>query len=116
MKTAEPTFFPADTPPLSRSGDRPTSRAAGESQRPKLSALQLCILGHLVVAGLRGLTDKELEQKPEFAKYAPSTVRKRRCDLLHRKDVEPLLDAVGAEVERDGLTVWVVTGLQRRST
>lgn len=110
MSAADLPLFEAG--PMARASDRPTSRAAAESQRPKLSDLQQRVLGHFVVAGLHGFTDLELEQLPEFAGYGPSTLRKRRCELMQRHDLEPLLDADGAEVERSGMMVWVLAGLQ----
>lgn len=78
-------------------GDSPlTSQAAAVRVLPKLSALQAEVL-----AVADGRTDREIERLPRFAAYAPSTVRKRRSELLQQGRIR-------ADGDRDGLTVWRV--------
>lgn len=78
-------------------GDSPiTSQAAAVAILPKLSQLQADVL-----AVADGRTDREIERMDVFARYAPSTVRKRRSELLQ----QGRLRAAG---DRDGLTVWLV--------
>ena len=79
-------------------GDSPvTSQAAAVRVLPKLSTLQAAVL-----AVADGRTDRALEQLPQFAQYAASTVRKRRTELLQKGLIEP-------DGELDGLTVWMRT-------
>jgi hypothetical protein len=65
-----------------------------------VTALHQAVLAALDAAGARGLTDRELEQLPQFAHYGPSTIRKRRSELYQGG----ILTHRGT---RDGLMVWV---------
>lgn len=75
-----------------RKNDAATSIAAAESIKPQLNDLQQRIL-----AAIRrwefnhghGPTDKELERLPEFVNCGPSTVRRRRTDLLKLGLIRP---------------------------
>ena len=58
---------------------------SSDSIRPKRNALQFAVLAAILRAGT--ITDGELERLPEFAKYAPSTIRKRRSELYQLGDV-----------------------------
>lgn len=79
-----------------RGNDPETSQAAAVGLLPKLSTLQAAVL-----AVADGRTDREIEAMPHFAQYAPSTVRKRRSELLQQ-------GRLMADGDRDGLTVWRV--------
>jgi len=92
-----PLFAP---PPMVRRGDHDTSHEAAARVLPKLTALHQAVLAALDAAGARGLTDRELEQLPQFAHYGPSTIRKRRSELYQGG----ILTHRGT---RDGLMVWV---------
>jgi hypothetical protein len=89
----------AGTAPLHRRSDAPTAIAAAEAVADKLSGRQAMVLAAFTAAGAHGLTDRELEQRREFAQWAPSTARKRRSELFH---LGRLVDGG----RRDGLTVW----------
>lgn len=100
---SEPTLWdqPTTTLGMVRTDDRETAVLAAETVLPKLNRLRTRVLALIAEAGPDGLTDKELEQLPEFATYAYSTVRKRRTELYQ----------AGYLVEagvRDRLTVWTV--------
>lgn len=70
-----------DLPPASRKSDPLTSKIAGRKfEGNKLSPLHLSILEAIRLHGC--LIDESLERMPAFAKYAPSTVRKRRSELF----------------------------------
>ena len=100
---SDPTLWdqPTTTLGMVRTDDRETAVLAAETVLPKLNRLRTRVLALIAEAGPDGLTDKELEQLPEFARYAYSTVRKRRTELFQ----------AGYLVEagvRDRLTVWTV--------
>ena len=78
-----PLAFAQDGPLKSmvRRGDYPTSRAAALGIEPRLSELQASIMAALAHHG--AMTDEQIERLPEFRAHAPSTVRKRRTELLH---------------------------------
>lgn len=100
---SEPTLWdqPTTTLGMVRTDDRETAVLAAETVLPKLNRLRTRVLALITEAGPDGLTDKELEQLPEFAGYAYSTVRKRRTELFQ----------AGYLVEagvRDRLTIWTV--------
>lgn len=89
---------------MTRAGDVETSIMAAERMLPKVSRLQGQVLETL--QGRRrdkgdGLTDRELEQLAEFRTQGPSTIRKRRGDLVAKGYVRDT-----GEV-RDGLKVWI---------
>lgn len=92
---------------MTRARDRQTSKDAAERVRPHLSQLQTAVLNALMAHGAAGLTDKELERLPLFQDLAPSTVRKRRSELLQ-------LGRVREAGVRDRLTVWVAADEPRR--
>ena len=78
-------------------GESPvTSQAAAVRVLPKLSQLQAEVL-----AVADGRTDREIERMDVFARYAPSTVRKRRSELLQPGRIR-------SDGDRDGLTIWRV--------
>lgn len=81
------------------------SQRAAVDVLPKLSKLERRIMELLATVGPQmqpeGLTDRELETMREFARYGPSTVRRRRTTLFQQ----------GRLVEngvRDKLTIWRV--------
>jgi len=86
---------------MARGPDHGTSIQAAVRVERKRSDLQEWIVSALRANG--PMTDRELEQLPEFSLYAPSTVRKRRSELWD--DGRGVLVKVGV---RDGLTVWKV--------
>ncbi len=84
---------------MARAPDHGTSvMAAGKVER-KRSDLQEWIVCALRANG--PMTDRELEQLPEFIMYAPSTVRKRRSELWDDGRGVLVRDGV-----KDGLTIW----------
>ena len=89
-----------DRPPMHRAADPLTSRAAAAGILPKVNTLHEQVLSALAAAGADGLNDRQLEQLPQFAKYGPSTIRKRRSELYQ-------LGYVTHRGTRDGLMVWV---------
>jgi hypothetical protein len=87
-------------PALSGLADHATSVAAGEALSDTfLSQLRGRVYRAIQQAGDDGLTDLELEKLPEFNKYAPSTVRKRRSELWQRM-------YINGNGKRDGATIW----------
>lgn len=99
-----PLFAPPPEPvvarKMARGRDRQTAKDAAGRVGPHLSPLQQQVLAAVRSAGAEGLTDRELEQLPAFQSLAPSTVRKRRSELLQQGRVQE------AGV-RDRLTIWV---------
>lgn len=89
---------------MTRATDPATSEDAAQRVRPLLSTLQAQVYHAIAAAGMDGLTDRELERLPIFAARAPSTVRKRRSELLQAQLLEP-------NGVRDRLTVWVARRL-----
>lgn len=75
------------------------SQRAAVDQLSGRAKLQARILEILASEGAQ--TDRELEERPEFADYGPSTVRKRRSEL---KQAGRLVK-IG---RRDGMAVWDV--------
>lgn len=100
MITADlPLFAQPAVPALHRQRERATSIAAAAAQERKLSSRHQLVLEAFAAHDALGLTDRELEQLPTFALWAPSTARKRRSELFH----------MGRLVEADrrgGMTVW----------
>lgn len=86
-----------------RAADLETARAAGDRVRPRVHALHAAVLDAFRAVHPTPLTDRELETRPEFARYAPSTIRKRRSELYQAG----ALIAVG---ERDRMTTWALAG------
>lgn len=101
MTTEELPLFTAPVPPGHRTRDPETSKAADEGIRKVAGTLRARVL-QVLQAHREGLTDRELEQRPEFARYGPSTVRKRRSELYQMGFLRP-------SGTRDGLTVWAPT-------
>lgn len=83
--------------PVARPGN-PQSRAARERVKAKAGWLREEIIKALSYGPLN---DRELEQREVFAPCGPSTVRKRRGDLVK----EGLVEKVGV---RDGLSLWAL--------
>jgi len=95
-----PLFTPpaSAVPPAYRKRDPQTSKEAAAGIQPVAGNLRARILA--VLQGVsEGLTDRELEQRAEFAQYGPSTVRKRRSELYQMGYLQP-------DGTREGLTVW----------
>lgn len=90
-----------------RRDGRDTEIAAAAKVQRGLSALQQRVLQAFVELG-GSATDEQLEQRPQFADLAPSTVRKRRSELL----AAGLLVADGERLNSRGLpmTRWRLTG------
>lgn len=84
-----------------RASDRATCRTAARRAARNLGTLHQNVLAAFTRAGDAGLTDRELEQLPEFRDLAPSTARKRRSELFQ---MGRLVDFG----KRNGLTVWVL--------
>lgn len=103
MMPADLDLFTPEPPQAaaSRRRDPATSKDAARRVGEKLTVLQGRVLTAIRLAGARGLTDRELEELPGFAKLAPSTVRKRRSELLHANPPH-----IYADHTRNGLTVW----------
>ena len=103
-----PLKFAQDGPLKSmvRAHDHATSRAAALAVEPRLSELQASIMAALRHHG--PLTDGELEALPEFRAYAPSTVRKRRTDLVAMGEVRATKEKRPNERGSAVLTVWTV--------
>lgn len=91
---------------LWRANDHSTSIEAGLAVSEKRSALQATILEALQRLG--PMTDRELEALPVFARYAPSTVRKRRSELYQDECIEPTGE------RRGRLKVWRLVPTQAR--
>lgn len=88
---------------LHRAADCETSVMAAERILSKLSELQRAVLRALRREHQRtanGMTDRELESLPEFSQRAPSTIRRRRTDLVKKG----LARHTGAM--RDRMRVW----------
>lgn len=100
-----PLFASAPVTPMVRSDDRSTCSDAADRVLPKIRELHAQVLAAVRTAATDGITDRELERLPQFARYGPSTVRKRRSELYQLGYLAP------AGV-RDRLTVWVVSGMQ----
>lgn len=92
-------FTYAATRGMVRNSNPETSVKAAVKVIAKQSKLHEAILSVLKSEG--PLNDRELENRPEFWTYAPSTVRKRRTELYQAG----LVESCG---EKDGLTVWRV--------
>ncbi len=84
---------------LHRGTDRATSIAAAEAVSKTLSGRQQMVFDAFVAAGANGLTDGELETQHQFSQWAPSTARKRRCELC-------AMDKLVEAGRRNGMTVW----------
>jgi hypothetical protein len=95
-----PNPAPGGLPPMHRVADQQTSIDAAAAVLPKVRTLHEEVLAALAAAGAEGLNDRQLEQLPQFARYGPSTIRKRRSELYQ-------LGYVTHRGTRDGLMVWV---------
>ena len=75
-------LFPAQTAiTMIHRGDPVTSRHAAVGLLPRLGSIHARVLD--AFRRLGPMHDERLENSPEFAKYAPSTIRKRRSELYH---------------------------------
>lgn len=95
-----PLFDAPSTPlPLATHDDYQTSMDAADRIAPITGALRLRILA--IIRAHPGITDPELERRPEFAgeKWGFSTIRKRRSELL-------TLGAIRAAGKRENATCW----------
>lgn len=96
-------LFGAPEPPAPdhRVPDHDTSIAAAYGVRWVGQTLRARVAEAIAAAGPLGLTDIELERLAMFTKFAPSTVRKRRSELL----AQGRLEKAGT---RGGASVWVL--------
>lgn len=108
MSNDLPLWRGAELPPiksLSREDDPPTSKAAAKIIGPRRSRL----LGNVLRAFRKNgmMTDEELEQLPQFARYAPATLRRRRTTLYQMGR----LSVVGTKRNSRGvsMTIWDLT-------
>lgn len=85
-----------------RSGDHGTSVMAAESVAESMSELQQKVYSALKTYG--PLTDEELESLPQFARFAYSTVRKRRTDLYQNGAVFKIGEKLNSR--RRQMIVW----------
>ena len=90
-----------ELPPASRKKDPETAKEAGRIFEDR----GLGSLHRLVLAALEDgpLTDEDLERRPEFARLAPSTARKRRSELLEVgmiRCVDTVLNSRGRKMMR----------------
>ena len=81
-----------------RNDDHGTSVSAAISILPHLSDLQARVLA--AFRRNEAMTDRELEKLPCFSELAPSTIRKRRGELVKADLV------VDTGERRDGMIVW----------
>lgn len=95
-------------PMVRRRGDHATSHEAADRLAGRLSELHRLTLAAFSAAGPRGLTDRELEDLPQFAKFGPSTLRKRRSELYRAGRLVTVPGTDQKPLVRDGLTVWVL--------
>lgn len=94
----QPDLFASPTPRrMTHRRPSPTETKAATKVLAICSGLQAEILEALAWHG--PMTDRELERLSQFAKYAPSTVRKRRSELYQGRRVV-------ADGTREGLTIW----------
>ena len=88
---------------MHRRDDPPASIAAAKQILPRISVLQYrvyeTLLRHFRRTG-NGLTEKELEQPPEFRECEYSTAHKRLTDLMQKGYV------IDSGEKHDGRTVW----------
>jgi hypothetical protein len=87
--------------PVVATADHETSRDAADAVTPAAKRLRAEVY-RLFVLSRAGWTDKELEQRPEWAQYGPSTVRKRRSELKKQGYL------VDSGERRDGCIVWAL--------
>lgn len=90
-----------------RKGDPMTSVLAADGVKRKASGLHESVTTAIFDNG-HGMTDQELEDLPQFAGYAYSTVRKRRTELAQAE----LLVPVGTRTNnrRQKMIVWDLAG------
>jgi hypothetical protein len=82
-----------------RGTDAIESQRAATDQLSGRAKLQARLLDIIATEGPQ--TDKELEARPEFADYGPSTVRKRRNELMQAGKLE-------RAGRRDGCAIWQI--------
>jgi uncharacterized protein YcaQ len=92
-------------PPMHRTTDPETSRAAAAAVTRRLSDLHGRVLAAVAAVGAVGVTGAELERQPGFADCAPSTVRKRLSELNK-------MGRLAAAGRRDGMTVYMLAAAQ----
>jgi len=87
-----------------RNPDHSTSVEAAEKLAGGLSVLQRKVLLAFKLNG--PMTDQELERLPEFAEFGPSTIRKRRSELL--QSLQLVADGVKLNDHGVKMKVWRV--------
>ena len=91
-----------------RATDPAPARAAAVALLPTRSALQHQVLAAFRRVTPRPLDDEMLERLDEFAGYAPSTIRKRRSELVQAGLLVPVgegRNSRGARMTRWGVAV-----------
>lgn len=88
---------------MTRRDDHATSVEAAERIAPKLSELQARVL--VAIRDRGPICDGELESLPRFAESAPSTIRKRRGELVALGLVE---ECGRTEFNGSSMKVWRV--------
>ena len=91
-----------------RATDPPPARAAAAALRSTRSTLQQLVLAAFHRVQPRPLDDEMLERLDEFAGYAPSTIRKRRSELVQAGCLVAIgegRNSRGARMTRWGLRV-----------
>lgn len=80
-----------------RKADAEEPRIAARAVLPATHGLRERIYAILLSEG--GKTDRELETRPEFQHFAPSSVRKRRSELFS-------VSRVARDGRRDKMAIW----------
>lgn len=88
-----------------RRNDLDTSYAAAEHVIPRRNQLQLRLLEAITTYG--AMTDQQLEDLPEFRRYAYSTVRKRRTELYQRHELVITGETINSRGVR--MKIWDLT-------
>ena len=101
------TLFHEPISRMVRRDDPPTSHEAARKVEPRLSALQKLIIDIFKIRGK--MTAKECERRPSLVLLAPSTVRKRICELF----AMGLIRKTG--VVRDGCAEYEVANKQNEA-
>lgn len=98
-------FAPPAPTRLAGVGDRPTSLAAADRIAPHLSDLQRLVLHAFRELG--PMTDYELEQLERFraGNYSPSTIRKRRGELVRAALLEECGEKLSGVIGRSKMTI-----------
>lgn len=96
-------FAPPAPTRLAGVGDRPTSLAAADRIAPHLSELQRRVLAAFVDLG--PMTDYELEELKRFEGMSPSTIRKRRGELVRAALLEECGEKLSGVTGRSKMTI-----------